>query len=231
MSKLKPSTPLVSGETVKVKSAPTFSSLFFPTEIYDWKEQAGKCGEQLYPETEWGKIRGYLYGYRGRSLDQIADMLINNGYRDIVECANAVTGLDVGLVWDVCQCDENNDGVVDILDVNLMFSEGKKTKAEYCSMHHFNKICPEHTGVTPEYPEGEAPSTGDPAYDDYLRRKAEGQLSPCEQTYEFNVWLKRYMNAGYSFSQACQSYTPESELQDHPWAHQKSLKPSPALWL
>lgn len=117
---------------------------YVPTQIYSWKEAAEACCVELLGEEALGKIRGYLYGYRGRNLDQIADMLIQDGYRNIVECANAKTQMKVGFSYTPCECDVNKDGVVNILDIQLMLSENLTYKAEYCSKHHFNKECPEH---------------------------------------------------------------------------------------
>lgn len=64
-----------------------------PTTNYSWKECAENCARDLgYAEEEIPKIRGYLYGYRGRNLYQIADMMINAGYGDIVSCADECSG-------------------------------------------------------------------------------------------------------------------------------------------
>jgi len=110
---------------------------YVPSQIYDWKAAAESCS----PGGDLGKVRGYLYGYRGRNLDQIADMLIKNGYREIVECANTKTDLTVGFSYTVCECDVNEDGIVDIKDIAEMQKDGQTTKAEYCSRHHFHKKC------------------------------------------------------------------------------------------
>lgn len=124
-------------ETIK----PVMPGGYVPTEIYGWKQACEVCCVELLGEEALGKIRGYLYGYRGRSLDQIADMLIQDGYRDIVECANAKTELKVGFSYTTCECDVNGDGVVNILDITQLFENGLIYKAEYCSKHHFGKKC------------------------------------------------------------------------------------------
>jgi len=129
----------IAEETVR----PIMPGGYVPTEIYEWKEVAEQCGRELYPEDMWGKVRTYLYGYRGRSLDQIADMLGRNGFYAVVQCANTKTGLLVGGSWSVCECDVNKDGVVNIEDIAIMARAKDVLKAAYCSTHHLGKTCAE----------------------------------------------------------------------------------------